>query len=98
MIEESLVHYRLPFFEKLHEELRRHQIALGVAYSDSSRANGDASHVAGLPKQYGLKVRAYRGPRGKPTFQPLAAEAMRSDLVIISQENRLVLNHLLILG
>jgi glycosyltransferase involved in cell wall biosynthesis len=96
MIEESLVHYRLPFFQRLHEELRERQIALRVAYSDPWRENGDHSHVAGLPNEYGLKVRAYRGPGGKLTFQPLAGEALRSDLVIISQENRFVLNHVLI--
>jgi glycosyltransferase involved in cell wall biosynthesis len=98
MIEESLVHYRLPFFQRLHEELRTRQIALRIAYSEPCRENGDHSHVAGLPKEYGLKVRAYRGPGGKLTFQPLAGEALRSDLVIISQENRFVLNHLLILA
>ena len=96
MIEETLVHYRVPFFERLHEELQRRQIALRVAYSDPWVANGDHSHVAGLPKEYGLKVRAYRGPGGKVTFQPLAGEALRSDLVVVSQENRFVLNHLLI--
>ena len=96
MIEERLVHYRVPFFQRLHEALRTRQIALRIAYSDPFRANGDHSHVAGLPKEYGLKVRAYRGPGGKLTFQPLAGEALRSDLVIVSQENRFVLNHLLI--
>jgi len=96
IIEEEMLHYRVPFYAKLHDALQQRQVDLRVGYSDPPRRNLDGGNSVDLPSEYGVKVRAYRGPGQRVTFQPLVREACRADLVIVDQANRFILNQLLL--
>jgi L-malate glycosyltransferase len=96
IIEEEMVHYRVPFYVKLQEALDQRQVDLRVGYSDPPRRNSENSASIDLPNKYGVKVRAYRGPGQRATFQPFFREACRADLVIVDQANRFLFNQLLL--
>lgn len=83
-------HYRLPFHERLRALLAGHGIDYRVVYSDPdavNRAKRDTVDIA-----WGIKVPTRR--IGPLLYQHGLREALRSDLVIIQQENKLLLNYL----
>ena len=96
IIEPEMMRYRVAFYEKLRAALRRHQITLRVAYSDPPAGDRPLGTTTDLPPEYGVKVRAFRGPGQRIVFQPLFREAAQADLVVVDQANRFILNHLLV--
>jgi len=96
IIEPEMMSYRVPFYAKLHAALHDREIALRVAYSERPAADLSRQLTPDLPPEYGVKVRAVRGPGQRIIFQPLFREAVRADLVVVDQANRFIQNHLLI--
>jgi L-malate glycosyltransferase len=96
IIQAQMKQYRAPFFAKLYERLRGEGIALTVAYSAPAGLEAEKRDSCELPAEYGLKVRKHCLWRAGLMYQPLLQKALRSDLVIVEQANRYVLNHLLL--
>jgi glycosyltransferase involved in cell wall biosynthesis len=87
--------YRVPFFCQLHESLKRDGVHLTVAYSDPVDKESGTGDSAELPGNVGLKVPGYWFGRGRLLYQPLIRRILSSDLVIVEQANKHVLNWLL---
>jgi glycosyltransferase involved in cell wall biosynthesis len=96
IIEAQIKHYRVPFYERLFASLYRDGIQLRVAYSDPSPDEAAKRDTCNLPPQYGLKVRGHWLLQGNILFQAALLTALKSDLVVIDQANKFLLNHLLL--
>jgi glycosyltransferase involved in cell wall biosynthesis len=96
IIEAQIKKYRVSFYSKLYESLRNDGIELTVAYSDPPPSEGARLDNSDLPCNYGLKVNGRWFLWEKLLYQPLLRVALRSDLVIVDQGNRFILNHLLL--
>lgn len=88
-------HYRLPFHERLRALLAVHDIDYRVVYSEPGAENIRKKDTVEIP--WGVKVRHTRLPCGLE-YQHGLREALKSDLVIVQQENSLALNYLLSLA
>jgi L-malate glycosyltransferase len=97
IIEAQMKKYRAPFYSLLYETLRADAIQLTVRYSDPPSSEARKKDNCDLPAEYGLKVTGYWLWQDRLLYQPLLRSAMASDLVIVDQWNKLLLNHLLLL-
>jgi L-malate glycosyltransferase len=96
VIQTQMKQYRAPLWARLFDSLRADGIQLIVAYSDPPEVELRKNDNCELPPEYGLKVHGYwLWPEGL-VYQPLLRSALRSDVVIVEQRNRLLLNHLLL--
>jgi len=96
IIEAQMKQYRAPFYARLNEALRADGIRLTVAYSDPPSFEAQKKDNCELPPEYGLKVNgSWLWPK-RLLRQPLLKTALTSDLVIVEQANRFILNHLLL--
>lgn len=91
----TLHHYRAPFHEHLRRLLAVHNIEYTVVYSDPNEENRRKRDTIDIP--WAQKVGCTALPGGM-IYQHGLSEALRADLVIVQQENRLALNYLLYLA
>ena len=84
-------HFRLRFHELLRQRLAAHEVDYVVVYSDPPAENRLKRDTVEI--DWGRKVSILRKPHSKLAFQFAVAEVLRSDLVIIQQENALLLNY-----
>jgi glycosyltransferase involved in cell wall biosynthesis len=95
IIQASLPHYRVHFFEKLHGALRQEDIRLRVAYGQPSRVDGDGDTSGTRDLPFGVRTRNYWLFGGRVLLQPLLRAIMDADLVIVEQANKHLVNYLL---
>lgn len=94
IVQRRLTHYRLPLFQVMRTELRSSGIELRLLHGQGTKKEqmkGDAGHLPWaeqLPTRYLLD--------GRLCWQPFLRRAAGSDLVIVTQENKLVNNLLAI--
>lgn len=93
IIEAEMKQYRVPFYAGLYEALRVDGIELNVAYSDPPPSEAQKKDNCDLPAEYGLRVKAYWLFKNKLLYQRLFSPLWKSDLVIVDQANKNVLNH-----
>lgn len=97
IIQKAIKHYRLSFYEELYALLLKRDILLVVAYSElnveSIKSKKDNSV---LPDSYGVKVPARSLFDGRIVYQSALSLINESDLVIVEQANKNVVNYLLI--
>lgn len=98
IIQAKIKHYRVPFFEKLHEALEHDGIRLRVGYSNPPPAEKARRDTFDLPAEYGVKVRAFEGFGRRAIWQPLLGEVAAADLVVVEQANKYIMNYLLLLS
>jgi L-malate glycosyltransferase len=96
IIEAQMKQYRAPLFAMLNDALRADGVRLTVAYSDPTPSEARKKDNCDLPSEYGLKVNGSWLWPNRLLHQPLLKAALTSDLVIVEQANRLILNHLLL--
>jgi glycosyltransferase involved in cell wall biosynthesis len=96
IIEAQIKQYRLPFYERLFASLHNDGIELRVAYSDPPPDDAAKKDTCDLPWHYGLKVRGHWLLRDNLFFQAVVLTALKSDLVVIDQANKFLLNYLLL--
>lgn len=90
IIQRRLTDYRVPLFERLREDLQKDGIKLRLLYGDpapdelSKRDSADISWGEKLPTRY------YFG--NLICWQPYFAQVRDADLVIVTQENKLLCN------
>ena len=98
IIQTQIKQYRVPFFEKLHSMLKEDGISLRVAYSDPPSCEDGKGDNCDLPPDYGIKVHAYWAAGQRLVWQPLIKHVAASDLIIVEQANKHLMNHLLVLS
>lgn len=96
VIQTQMQQYRAPLWEQLNDLLHADGMRLTVAYSDPPKTGLDKCDTCDLPKEYGLRVRRYSLWENGFLYQPLLLLAARSDIVVVEQRTRLVLNHILL--
>ena len=96
IIQAQMKQYRVPFFERLHRALQKENLRLRVAYSSPAQSELQKGDNPDLSTECGKKVKAYWLFRDRILFQPLLREILHSDLVIVEQANKHLLNHLLL--
>ncbi|MEM1018884.1 MAG: glycosyltransferase family 4 protein [Sphingomonadales bacterium] len=94
IVQRRLTHYRVPLFELLRRELAPFDIDLqlhvgnGTQAEQLKRDSGVLDWAKKIPTRYFLKDRL--------CWQPVLKLARRSDLLIVTQENALLANHILL--
>jgi len=95
IIQRRMTHYRLPLFEMMREMLEKRGIELTVVFGDpteAERAKHDTGYLswgAHVPTRYLLN--------GRLCWQNASGAVQGADLVVVTQENKLIFNHLLML-
>ncbi len=97
IIEAQIKRYRKPFYERLYAALREEGLQLRVVYCAPAPSEAQKHDNCELPREYGVKVKAFWLARGRLLFQPALREVIAADLVVIEQANKFVLNHLLLI-
>jgi glycosyltransferase involved in cell wall biosynthesis len=95
-VEEQMKQYRAPLYATLYQMLRKQNINLLVAYSAPAGQYRWEQDCQDLPPEYGLRVRGYRCFGEKLLYQPLLRQSLASDLIIVDQGNRFLLNYFLL--
>jgi glycosyltransferase involved in cell wall biosynthesis len=90
--------YRIAFFCRLHEALQDDGVHLTVAYSEPVAGELGKADNAELPGSVGLKVKGHWLARGRLLYQPLLGRILKSDLVVVEQANKYILNWLLMVA
>lgn len=96
IVQRRLTHYRVPLFEALRDELAVRDIRLqllvgrGTSAEEKKRDVGELAWATPLPTYY------FAG--GRLCWQPVHSQLTGADLVIVTQENKLVQNHILLLA
>jgi len=96
IVTKSLPHYRIPFFEALRLELERRGVTLGLIYGLPGDEEAKKQDTAAI--SWGRPIRNRRIAFGRRSFwwQPCAELVRGSDLVIVEQASRLLLNYVLL--
>lgn len=87
--------YRQPFFDGLYKRLQENGVKLQVLYSDPNALEKLRLDATDLPSTYGHKVPAYWFMRWHVLYQPVMRHALASDLVIVEQGSKHVINYFL---
>lgn len=96
IVAKSLPHYRIPFFEALRAELERSRVTLRVVYGMPSTEEAKKQDTMTLSWGLAIENRSLTLAGRKFMWQPCAALVRDSDLVIVEQASRLLLNYLLL--
>ncbi len=95
IVQRRLTHYRVPLFAALRELLAKHDIELellagrGTPAEEKKHDAGDLPWATPIPTRYWLD--------GRLCWQPVGGHLAGADLVIVTQENKLLQNHLLLM-
>jgi glycosyltransferase involved in cell wall biosynthesis len=96
VVQRRLTHYRVPLFEALRALLAERNIKLEVLVGQGTPAE-ERKHDAGeLPWAKPIPTRYLVG--GRLCWQPVHSQLGGASLVIVTQENKLIQNHLLLLA
>lgn len=93
IVQRRLTHYRVPLFEALRERLRARGIELDLLAGQGTPEEARKRDAGELPWAQALPTRYLAG--GRLCWQPLRGRVDDADLVIVTQENKLLQNHLL---
>jgi L-malate glycosyltransferase len=88
-------HYRLPFFEALYEALQADDIEMRVVYGTANSKHAERRDNVSLPATYGRKVPSF-WIADRAVYHFAWREIVAADLVITPNENKLLLNPLLL--
>ena len=91
-----LPHYRIPFYEALRAELDRRGVTLRLIYGQPGAEEAKKQDTGAISWGHAIQNRLI--PVGARSFlwQPCAALVQGSDLVIVEQASKLILNYLLL--
>ena len=96
IIQQMVLGYRKPFFDRLFVRLADEGVELRVIYSAPNKVEALTRDSVDLPGEYGIKVPAYWLPGRFMVYQPALHMAMAADLVIVEQASKHLLNYLLL--
>jgi glycosyltransferase involved in cell wall biosynthesis len=95
IIQRRLTHYRVPLFDRMRAQLAAAGVQLDVVYGDPTPAERSKRDEGTLP--WGRYVPCRYWLDGRLCWQHPGAALRDADLVIVTQENKMLLNHLLML-
>lgn len=95
IVQRRLTHYREPLFEALRAALREREIDLDLLVGHGTPAEEKKRDAGELPWARTIPTRYWLG--GRLCWQSLHGHLDDIDLLIVTQENRLLQNHLLML-
>lgn len=96
IVQRRLTHYRVPLFEKMRDKLNSLEIQLDVLYGQSRTEELKKNDLGKLA--WGTNIPTYYFFDEKVCWQPIHRYAKDYDLVIVTQENSLLANHLLLIN
>lgn len=96
IVQRRLTHYRLPVFEALRSSLSEQDVHLRLLAGTGTAAEESKNDAGHLPWAEQLHTRYFAGER--LCWQPVRRYVRDVDLVVITQENKLIENHLLMLA
>jgi glycosyltransferase involved in cell wall biosynthesis len=97
ILQRVMPHYRLAFFRRLHEELAARGIGLAVLYGDERPGTIPKTVPLEEPWARRIRNRYLAIGRRELIWQPALRELRQSDLVILEQSSRLLLNYRLMM-
>jgi len=97
ILQRVMPHYRLAVFRRLHEELAARGIGLAVLYGDERPGTIPKTVPLDEPWAKRIRNRYLAIGRRELIWQPALKELSRSDLVILEQSSRLLVNYRLLL-
>lgn len=96
IVQRRLTHYRIPLFDALRNELAARDIQLSLLAGRGTPAEEEKRDAGDLP--WGLSVPTYYLAGGRLCWQPVHRHLDGANLVIVTQENKLIQNHLMLLA
>src|SRR5690349_11130674 len=93
IVQRILPHYRIAFFERLHEQLAMCGIELELVYGQELPGTVPRTVPLQAPWALQIKNRYLALGSSELIWQPCLANLRGSDLIIVEQSNRLVLNY-----
>lgn len=96
LVQEVVPHYRFRLFEAMHERLASEGIDLRVVYGKPNAEQSAKSDLVDLPPHLGLKVTNFWLTR-RMLYQPVLAQLLRADAVILPNAAAYLPNYLLFL-
>jgi glycosyltransferase involved in cell wall biosynthesis len=96
IIQTRLTHYRVPLFQKLRESLANYEIGLNLIHGHAKGSEAKKNDAGYLEWAIQLENVTLKLGRTEVVWQPALNYIKYSDLVIVSQENRILLNYLLL--
>ena len=93
IIQRRLTHYRIPLFVALRKELAERDIQLSLQAGRGTPAEQRKHDAGDLP--WALSVQTHYLAGGRLCWQPVGRHLDGANLVIVTQENKLLQNHLL---
>jgi glycosyltransferase involved in cell wall biosynthesis len=94
IVQRRLTHYRLPLFDQLRENLRQRGVSLHVLAGKATEVENRKSDAGVLPWVQPLTTRYFASD--KLCWQPIGEHLRGADLVVVTQENKLLYNHWLL--
>jgi glycosyltransferase involved in cell wall biosynthesis len=96
IIQRGIAKYRLSFYEALKKELATQDIRLTLVHGNLSRFDQCNKYCATVPWAVVIKNRVIKVFGKEVHWQPVLNLAIGSDLVIVEQANRLIINPILL--
>lgn len=93
IVQRRLTHYRTPLFESMRESLAGHGLQLRLLVGRGTAAEEKKNDAGVLPWAQTIPTRYFAG--GRLCWQPVARHLGKPALVVVTQENKLLQNHLL---
>lgn len=95
IVQRRMTHYRLPLFERLREKLSSRGVCLDVLVGEGTKVESLKGDAAQLPWAKLLTTSYFANDR--LCWQPMGRHLRGADLVVVTQENKLLYNHLMLL-
>ncbi|MGY0600087.1 glycosyltransferase family 4 protein [Vibrio sp. JZG10] len=97
IIQKTIKHYRLDFYNRLNKKLKDHGVELLVVYSELNDKNIlSKKDNSRLDPSFSKLVRGYSFFKGKVVYQNALALSRNYDLIIVEQANKNIINYLLL--
>lgn len=93
IIQRVVPHYRVPFFEALHQALARSGTEFQLIYGQEYLGTVPRSVIMEHPWAIRIDNRYLNTPFGQLVWQPCLRELQDSDLIVFEQANSLLLNY-----
>lgn len=90
LVQRRMTHYRVPFFERLRDELATRGCELQLAYGEATAEEARKQDEGHIDWAVRLPTRYLAG--GRVCWQPYGALLRRADVAVVTQENKLVYN------
>ncbi|NVB84262.1 MAG: glycosyltransferase family 4 protein [Kofleriaceae bacterium] len=96
IVQQILPHYRIPFFTSLHSTLAARGVDLQLIYGQEAPGATPRTVPLDAPWAERIQNRYFRVGRRQLVWQPCLAQTRKSDLVIVGNANRSLVNYVIL--